>query len=117
MSLINAPLPREQDQEATRDRFRLRRILLGMAFLSLMLAAIFGRHGVLDVQRYRAERDRLKTEIAQMEDRRRALEAEVPMRRRLVVSTEAMSRRTDDGIEIRPVAEFFRRLWAGELTA
>lgn len=47
----------------------------------------------------------------------RALESEAPMKRRLVVGTEAMSRRTDDGIEILPVAEFFRRLWAGELTA
>ena len=47
----------------------------------------------------------------------RALEAEAPVRRRLVVSTEAMSRRTDDGIEVLPVGDFFRRLWAGELTA
>lgn len=47
----------------------------------------------------------------------RALDTELPLRRRLVVSTEAMSRRTEDGIEILPVAEFFRRLWAGELTA
>lgn len=47
----------------------------------------------------------------------RALAAVVSTERRLVVSTEAMSRRTDDGIEILPVAEFFRRLWAGELIA
>ena len=47
----------------------------------------------------------------------RALETEVSMRRRLVVSTEVMSRRTDDGIEILPVADFLRRLWAGELIA
>ena len=37
--------------------------------------------------------------------------------RRIVVSREARARKTDDGIEILPVATFVERLWAGELTA
>ena len=92
MSLVNAPLPREQDQEMSRERRRLRWILLGMAFLSLSLAAIFGRHGVLDVARYRAERDRMKAEITQMEVSQRALEAEVAAIRKDPAALERIAR-------------------------
>ncbi len=46
----------------------------------------------------------------------RALAGEYPdVRRRIVVCTEPRVRRTDDGIDIIPAAEFARRLWAGEL--
>ena len=92
MTLLNAPLPREQDQQVTRERTRLRGILLGLAFLSLSLAAIFGRHGVLDVARYRAERDRMKAEITQMEERQRTLEAEVAAIRKDPAALERTAR-------------------------
>ena len=36
--------------------------------------------------------------------------------RRIVVCRELRARKTDDGIEILPVASFVRRLWAGDLT-
>ena len=46
----------------------------------------------------------------------RALTGEYPgVGRRVVVCTEPRARRTDDGIDIIPAAEFARRLWAGEL--
>ena len=37
------------------------------------------------------------------------------VRRRIVVSLEPRARRTDDGIDILPAAEFVRRLGQGEL--
>lgn len=36
-------------------------------------------------------------------------------RRRCVACLEPQPRRTEDGIDILPAAEFVRRLWAGEL--
>ena len=46
----------------------------------------------------------------------RALAGEYPdVRRRIVVCTEPRARRTEDGIDIIPAAEFAQRLWAGEL--
>ena len=46
----------------------------------------------------------------------RALAGEYPdVRRRIVVCSEPRARRTDDGIDIIPAAEFAQRLWAGEL--
>ena len=75
--LVNAPLEREAGREGSRDRSRLRRVLLLMLFVSLTLAAIFGRHGVLDVMRYRAECDRLAAEIAAMEAEQARLEAQM----------------------------------------
>ena len=77
MRLINAPHPREADQAAAAAKARLRHVIIAMAFVSLSLAAVFGRHGLLDVQRYRAERDRLKAEIADMERDQARLEAEL----------------------------------------
>lgn len=48
----------------------------------------------------------------------RALGEDQPrVRRRIVVSLDPRVRRTDDGIEILPAAEFARALWAGELVA
>ena len=63
-----------------------------MAFVSLTLAAVFGRHGVLDVQRYRAERDRLKAEIAAMELAAARLEAEVAAIRKDPSALERVAR-------------------------
>lgn len=46
----------------------------------------------------------------------RELKIEHPkVKSRLVVSTEARSRVTEDGIRILSVADFVRQLWAGEL--
>jgi hypothetical protein len=36
-------------------------------------------------------------------------------KRRIVVSLEPISRRTDDGIEILSVADFIKSLWADQL--
>jgi predicted AAA+ superfamily ATPase len=47
----------------------------------------------------------------------RALAEEVKLDRKIVVSLERIRRKTDDGIEILPVAEFLRQLWAGEIVA
>lgn len=44
----------------------------------------------------------------------RALAEDIPLAARLVVSLEAHPRRTEDGIEILPVAMFFEKLWQGE---
>jgi predicted AAA+ superfamily ATPase len=43
----------------------------------------------------------------------RALEQETPLRRKIVVSHEERAWRSDEGIEVLPVGEFLRRLWAG----
>lgn len=45
----------------------------------------------------------------------RALSEEARLRRRLVVCTEPQRRRTDDGIDLVPVSEFFDWLWQGDL--
>lgn len=45
----------------------------------------------------------------------RILAEEVPLRRRIVVSMEPITRRTDDGIEIMPVADFLKALWSGQI--
>lgn len=39
---------------------------------------------------------------------------ELPLRRRLIVCHEPVYRRTDDGVEIIPVAAFCRELWDGK---
>ena len=44
----------------------------------------------------------------------RALVEDIPLAARLVVSLETHPRRTDDGIDILPVATFFEKLWQGE---
>ncbi len=45
----------------------------------------------------------------------RALRADQPSVKKLVcVCTEARARRTQDGIDILPVAEFLARLWKGD---
>lgn len=100
MKLINAPVERTHEpgsaawaaEEAARERLRLRRLLLAMAFVSLTLAAVFGRHGVLDVQRYRAERDRLRAEVAAMEAEQSRLEAEVTAIREAPSALERIAR-------------------------
>jgi cell division protein FtsB len=100
MRLVNAPVERTAEpgsaawsaQEATRERSRLRRMILAMAVISLTLAAIFGRHGLLDVQRYRAERDRLRAEIATMEVEQARLEAEVAAIRKDPTALERVAR-------------------------
>jgi len=45
----------------------------------------------------------------------RALNEEVPLDRKLIVSHEKQAWRSDDGIEVLPVEEFLRLLWAGSL--
>jgi predicted AAA+ superfamily ATPase len=45
----------------------------------------------------------------------RELAADQRVRRRVVVSLDARSRRTEDGIDILPAHVFARRLWAGEV--
>jgi predicted AAA+ superfamily ATPase len=45
----------------------------------------------------------------------RALNEEVPLERKLIVSHEKQSWRSDDGIEVLPVEEFLRQLWSGAL--
>ena len=45
----------------------------------------------------------------------RALSEEIELDRRIIVSSERLPRRTDDGIEILPAEEFLRQLWAGEI--
>jgi predicted AAA+ superfamily ATPase len=45
----------------------------------------------------------------------RALAQEVRLRRKIVVCTEKERRRTDDGIDIVPVNDFFEWLWQGDL--
>jgi len=45
----------------------------------------------------------------------RALAEETTLRTRMVVSMEPRERRTDDGIAIVPVAQFFEDLWAGRV--
>jgi predicted AAA+ superfamily ATPase len=45
----------------------------------------------------------------------RALRADQPSNKKLIcVCTEARARRTQDGIDILPVAEFLSRLWQGD---
>jgi hypothetical protein len=56
----------------------------------------------------RITRDHLKGLRSLVEDHPR-------VGRRIVVCREPRARRTEDGIEILPVATFVRRLWAGEL--
>jgi predicted AAA+ superfamily ATPase len=57
----------------------------------------------------RITRDHLKGLRSLVEDHPR-------VGRRIVVCREPRARRTEDGIEILPVATFVRRLWAGALT-
>jgi len=57
----------------------------------------------------RITRDQLKGLRSLIEDQPR-------VGRRIVVCREPRARKTDDGIEILPVASFVRRLWAGDLT-
>lgn len=38
------------------------------------------------------------------------------IKRRIIVCLEPLARRTEDGIDILPAADFVRRLWSGELT-
>ncbi len=58
----------------------------------------------------RTTRDHLKGLRSLVEDHPR-------VGRRIVVCREPRARKTDDGIEILPVATFVKRLWAGELVA
>lgn len=44
----------------------------------------------------------------------RALAEEIPLKRKVVVSLESAPWRSDDGIEVLPVENFLRQLWAGE---
>jgi predicted AAA+ superfamily ATPase len=44
-----------------------------------------------------------------------ALREDVALRRMIVVCSEKKRRRTDEGVEVLPVAEFFQDLWAGEI--
>ncbi|MBM4254977.1 MAG: ATP-binding protein [Deltaproteobacteria bacterium] len=44
-----------------------------------------------------------------------ALAEEIPLTRKMVVSLESEKRLTDDGIEVYPVQQFLRELWAGEI--
>jgi predicted AAA+ superfamily ATPase len=44
-----------------------------------------------------------------------ALAQETRLHRRIVVSSEARARTTDDGVTILPAETFFRRLWRGEI--
>ncbi len=44
-----------------------------------------------------------------------ALGEEVRLRRKIVVCCERRRRITDEGVEVLPVAEFFRALWSGQL--
>jgi predicted AAA+ superfamily ATPase len=44
----------------------------------------------------------------------RALSHEIRLRKKLVVCTEPIRRRTDDGVEILPVQGFLESLWQGE---
>jgi predicted AAA+ superfamily ATPase len=48
---------------------------------------------------------------------RRLVEDHPRVGRRVVVCREPRARKTDDGIEILPVASFVKRLWAGDLAA
>jgi predicted AAA+ superfamily ATPase len=43
-----------------------------------------------------------------------ALEDELELRQRIVVSMEPRARTTDEGVQVLPVDEFFRKLWADE---
>ncbi len=45
----------------------------------------------------------------------RALAEEIEFDRKIVVGSERLPRRTDDGIEILPAEEFLRQLWVGEI--
>ncbi len=45
----------------------------------------------------------------------RALAEETTLKTRMVVSMEPRERRTDDGIAIVPVAQFFEELWEGRI--
>ena len=44
-----------------------------------------------------------------------ALGEEVPLRRKLLVCSEAQRRTTDDGVEVVPIPEFLRDLWEDRL--
>lgn len=44
-----------------------------------------------------------------------ALEEEFPLKRKLVVCNAETPRKTQEGVEILPVAEFLKQLWAGKL--
>ncbi len=45
----------------------------------------------------------------------RAFNEEFRPKRAILVSTDPKPRRTDDGIEILPIADFLSELWAGKL--
>lgn len=47
----------------------------------------------------------------------RALAGEVRLRKKLVVCTEPMRRKTSDGIEIIPIEEFLKALWEGDVAS
>ncbi|MBI5015699.1 MAG: septum formation initiator family protein [Deltaproteobacteria bacterium] len=64
-------------------------VALTVAFLAL---ALFGRQGLREVRRLRAERQQLASEIAQLRDRRRELEAEIADLRGNTKSLEARAR-------------------------
>lgn len=46
-----------------------------------------------------------------------ALAGEIPLKARIVVSTETRERRLDNGVVVWPVETFLRRLWAGDVVS
>jgi cell division protein FtsB len=67
----------QNPQPAAGGRSRARLALAGVVSGILLLGAVFGRHGLLEVRQYREERDRLRQEIVDLELQVHELEAEV----------------------------------------
>ena len=94
MSLANGPIdaPRAGGEPSSAPRSNRSFLLVAMASLSLLLGAVFGRHGVLEARQYRLERDRLAQENAELARRNAALAQEVAALRSQPAATERIAR-------------------------
>ena len=95
MRLTDAPLDRSAargEAPAPPAGRRTRLLIVAMVAGTLWLAAIFGRHGLLEVVRYRQERDRLQQEIARLEKQQVDLQREIKSLRTDPLALERLAR-------------------------
>ena len=95
MRLTDAPLDRAEargEAPAPPAGRRTRLLIVGMVAGTLWLAAVFGRHGLLEVVRYRQERDRLQQEIAKLEREQVDLQRQIKSLRTDPLALERLAR-------------------------
>ncbi len=92
MTLANGPVAGRGEAPEPARSGRWRATLLVLASASLLLGAIFGRHGLLEARQYRLERDRLAAEMRELQARNAALLAEIESLRTDPLAVERIAR-------------------------